>query len=119
MRNKVPRYRSYKNFDADKFRKDLAQVPWSVCEVFGDPNDAWHAWKSMFTPILDEHAPFRTRRIKLVDSAPWITDEVLTAIQSRDDAHETALRFKTRDLWNTYKCARNHVTSLIRQTKSE
>jgi hypothetical protein len=72
----------------------------------------------MFTNILDDHAPFRTRRIK-VSSAPWISDEVLSAMQSRDEAHEAALRFKTRDLWNSYKYARNHVTNLIRQTKSE
>ena len=111
-------FRSYKHFNEEAFQRDLDQVPWSVLDMDEDPNDAWSSWSTLYTEVLDRHAPLRTRRIK-VDSAPWINDDILTAMQVRDEIHQQALRFKTESLWLKYRDSRNKLVSLIRQAKTD
>ena len=111
-------FRSYKHFNEEAFQRDLDQVPWSVLDMDEDPNDAWSSWSTLYTEVLDRHAPLRTRRIK-VDSAPWINDDILTAMQVRDEIHQQALRFKTESLWLKYRDSRNNLVSLIRQAKTD
>ncbi len=91
-------YRSYKSFNAEAFQQDLQQVLWSILDNIEDPNQNWMTWKSFFFAILDKHAPQRIWRIR-TDSAPWINDTILTAMQER----EQACRFNTKDLWKTLK----------------
>ncbi len=111
-------YRSYKSFNAEAFQQDLQQVPWSILDNIEDPNDNWTTWKSFYIAILDKHAPQRIRRIR-TDSAPWINDAIVTAMQERDDKHEQARRFNTKDLWLGYKKARNELVTRIREAKEQ
>ena len=111
-------YRSYKTFNENAFRQDLELAPWSVLDMEDDPNDAWTTWRTLYNEVLDQHAPLKTRRIKS-NSAPWINDSILTAMQHRDETHEQARRFNTSELWTAYRDARNNVGNIVRQAKAE
>ena len=52
-------HRSYKKFIADKFREDLAAVPWSVSDVFDSVDDKVNFFNEMFLQVIDKHAPLR------------------------------------------------------------
>ncbi len=75
-------------------------------------------WKDLYTGILDNHAPIKTRRIK-ADSAPWLNDHITTAMQNRDSVHIQAQRYNTSELWLAYRNARNNVVTQIRLAKEE
>ena len=53
----VHEIRSYKNFNKESFRQDIAWVPWSIIESFDDINDAVEAWNNLFSDVANWHAP--------------------------------------------------------------
>ena len=106
------KYRSFKNFQLDAFLTDLQCVPWSVCSVFNDANDALVCWHSLFIKVVDEHAPMKVRRVKKQRQPDWLTDEICDAIRKRD---QYAKKKNTQE----WRLARNRVNSLIKKSKSE
>jgi hypothetical protein len=66
--------RSCKHFSRTCFEKDLANVPWSVIDIFDSPDDKVDVFNSLFLDVLDLHAPLKTIRIKK-KTAPWITKQ--------------------------------------------
>ena len=106
----VINYRSMKKFNPDNFTKELAEQPWSVIEIFDDPNDALDLWINMFTTVLDKHAPRRTQKVKRVNQPNWINNDILTAIKTRNFFH------KRKDFAN-YRVWRNYVKKLITNAK--
>ena len=57
-------YRSFKNFNRDHFRSDIASQNWNVLDNFQDPNDMWREWKIKFLNVVDTPAPLRTSELK-------------------------------------------------------
>ena len=51
--------RSFKHYNKNHFRRDIASVPWSVIESFDDINDAVVAWNNLFVDVANQHAPGR------------------------------------------------------------
>ena len=62
--------RSYKNYNKESFRQDIARVPWSIIESFEDINDAVEAWNNLFSEEANRHAPLRNIKIKCT-TKPW------------------------------------------------
>ena len=58
--------RSFKNFSKSAFENDLYSVPWSVIDVFDDPDDKVEAFNILFTDMLDYHASVKTVRVKKI-----------------------------------------------------
>ena len=87
---KIIKARSYKNFDQTKFSKDIAEAPWSVCEVFDDLDDCYWAWKHIFGEICNKHAPFREIKVRR-QSLPWISPKIRHLMNVR---YKTLLRAK-------------------------
>ena len=83
---KIIMARSYKNFDQAKFSTDIAETPWSVCEVFDDLDDCHWAWTHIFGQICDGHAPLRKIKVRS-QSLPWVTPQI---------RHLMNLRFNTQ-----------------------
>ena len=79
-------YRSQKNFNEDSFLKSLEEAPWSTIDTFDDPDDALDTFNSLFTQILDIHAPIKTKRVKHVNQPDWFNTDSLNAIKQRDKA---------------------------------
>ena len=67
---------------------------------------------STFTKIIDKHLPLVTKRIKRPKQPEWITNNILLAINKRENAK------KNKDEHN-YKYWRNEATKLLRDAKKE
>ena len=50
---KIIKFRSFKNFDPERFEEHLASAPWHVGEVFDDIDDQAGYWNSLMTEVLD------------------------------------------------------------------
>jgi hypothetical protein len=57
-------FRSYKNFCEENFVKDLATAQLHVSEVFDDVNDCCWAFTKLQTDVMDEHAPFKKKKLR-------------------------------------------------------
>ena len=55
-------YQNMKTFSPGTFCQDLKLVPWSVCDIFDDVDDRYYVWNSLFTEVVNDHAPLKTRR---------------------------------------------------------
>ena len=115
-------FRNFKNFDANAFKKDLSELPWSIIEIFVDPNDAWLTFKDLFMKTADSHAPYIQRRIKS-QSEPWINEEVLQLIHEKEKLiRELSLNDNAENdpiKWERYREVRNTLTATTRRVKKE
>lgn len=105
-------YRSFKNFDENKFINELKSAPWDAVHIFEHPDDILEAWTDLFLEIVDNNVPLKQHRVKHKNQPKWLTPEILDAIKTRD-------RHKALGNENDYKIWRNKVTHLIRKSKKE
>ena len=103
-------YRSFKNFDENKFINELQSAPWDAVHIFEHPDDILEAWTDLFLEIVDNNVPLKQHRVKHENQPKWLTPEILDAIKTRD-------RYKAMGNENDYKIWRNKVTHLIRKSK--
>jgi hypothetical protein len=80
------KYRHLKNFNADKFLCDLSKQPWSIINMFNDPDDALDTFNKLFLETLNEHAPYKQKRVKHKNQADWFNEDIANAMRNRDHA---------------------------------
>ena len=103
-------YRSFKNFDENKFIDDLKSTPWDIIKVFDDVNDIVETWSNLFCEIVDKHLPLRQHRVKRKQQPKWLTADIIDAFKTRD-------RFKSLNNQEQYKIWRNKVNKMIKASK--
>ena len=86
--------RSFKHYNKNHFRRDIASVPWSVIESFDDINDAVVAWK------------------------PWITNDLKELMAERDYALRIAKRSGNQEQWNEYRRLKNFTNRKIKSAEA-
>ena len=75
--------RNMKKFNEEAFVADVACICWkTVVNNFSD-NDMIREWSSLFSAIVEKHAPIRELRVSDRNS-PWITSEPKSLMISRD-----------------------------------
>ena len=104
--HKSIKYRSFKSFDENAFLHDLSAVPWSNIESYGNIDNIFDAWYSLFISVIDKHAPIKTHRIKNEIQPEWVTADILDKIKQRDN-------LKKEGKIDEYRIARNEVSTLI------
>lgn len=82
-------YRSYKNFNKELFLSDLESQPWSVLDMFDDPDDVLDFFLKVFLDVMDKHLPKKERRVKYKQQPDWFNQEIADAISSRDQAKKS------------------------------
>ena len=87
-------------------------VPWEIIENFDTIDDVVLAWTSLFTEVLDKHAPIKSHRIKRKYQPEWLTSEILDLIKERN-------RYKLNGNMDAYRTLRNKVSALIAISKKE
>jgi hypothetical protein len=103
--------RNYKNYDANKFFKDLTNVQFQVIDIFDDIDDQINAFNLLFTQVLD--APVKKIKIRSKPN-PYITPEIKALMRERDKWHKSASKTKDRLHWNAYRFFRQEVKREIR-----
>ena len=105
-------YRSFKNFDENKFHADLQAVPWDLIHLFDDTDDVLEVWNDLFLEVVDKNIPLKQHRVKNINQPQWLTPDILDAMKCRD-------RHKSLGNDGQYKYWRNKVLNLIRKAKQE
>ena len=81
--------RSFKNYTADQFSSDIAQVLWEAVKLMASVEDKVDAFNDLFLKCLDNHAPIKTLKLKR-KSNPSITAEIRERINTRNKLHKRA-----------------------------
>ena len=103
-------YRSFKNFNEDKFTEDLQSVPWDTIKIFDDTDDIMEAWLDLFLQVVDKHIPIKQHRVKQKNQPQWLSPEILDAMKCRD-------RHKSIGNEDEYKLWRNKTIKMIQKAK--
>ena len=111
-------HRSFKNFSKSIFEADLSLVPWSIINVFDDPDDKVDTFNSLFMEVLDIHAPLKTVRVKK-NPTPWINKTIRREMDRRDRLFRFYHRNPSVASRDIYKAQRNRVVWLQRKAKYE
>ena len=82
--NNCIQYRNMKRFDAELFKQTLMQTPWDSVGIFDQTDDVLDSWEKLFIDRLEQHCPWRTKRVAWVNQAPWITPVIIKQLQFRD-----------------------------------
>ena len=56
-------YWNLKQLDENKFRESLQKAPWDAAFVFENIDDVVNAWVDLFTQVVNDHIPFKQKRI--------------------------------------------------------
>ncbi len=113
------KYRNFKIFDETKFQKDISEAPWNILEISDDPNERLDLFEQLFLKIVDDHAPFVERRVKVLQQPQWWTDDIQSAIENRFYLFKLFSKDKLDSAAKVlYQRARKDVSYMIRQPKN-
>ena len=114
---RIIKCRNFKNFDQSKFISDIvhSNIFERILQI-SKVNDAWQFFKTEYLFICNKNAPLREIRVKHRFN-PWFSNEIQQAIYERNRLHKLAILKKSVELFKEFTCARNKVTSLVRQAK--
>ena len=112
-------FRSLKNFNIDNFCSDLNDAPIiTVMNCFEDVDDITFAFQSLYTAILDEHAPLKSVHVQ-GNQVPFMNESWRKAIRHRNHLWRMFTRDRTDANYAAYKSQRNICTSLRRKAIKE
>ena len=110
--------RSFKHFKNQDFLKDLKEAGLEDFQNLNDPDAMWDIWKEKFLNVVNKHAPLKRSRVRNKRS-PWITDDIISLIRTRDSLKRKAVINNTLNDWSEYKNARNKTNNKIKQAKTD
>ena len=102
-------YRSYKNFDEEKFMEDVAATNFSF--KTNDANENYFLLTDKFSKIVDKHAPLK-RKVLRGNHAPFINKELRKAIYTRTRLKNKFNKIPSEENKILYKKQRNICVSL-------
>ena len=116
---KMSLYRTFRNFEVDKFVEDLDKCDWSsFYNKEGNVELMWEEFKRIYINICDKHAPYVNVKKKFKRS-PWITDAYLHIARERDYTHKQFVKTKDHKFLDKFKYFRNKANNLNKKLKSE
>ena len=72
-------------------------------------------WESLLKQAVDHHTPLKRVNLKS-NHLPWINPAIQTQMRIRNLLYKKFRRIPTNENWNKYRCQRNKVTALERQS---
>ena len=108
-----------KNLSKSQFLEDLQKINWKgIVSHTDDVNIIVEKWKTMFSLVLEKHAPLRNRRVS-EKFCPWITKDFKPMCASRDKLRKKAVKSKSEVLFDAYKQMRNKVNKVNIELKRD
>lgn len=109
-KGKPIKYRSYKHFNDEAFRKDMETIPLSVLEIFDDVSDKHWAYSHLTMAVVDEHAPLKTRYGS--HQCAHMNSKLRKAIYKKRMARNQYMKDRSNNrLWENYRKARNEYVN--------
>ena len=98
--------RSYKTFSPSQFQNDLDVVPWSLLEIFDDPDDKLNAYNLLLKDVVDKCAPLLNKK-EHKNASPWITEDLRKKMLHRNRLYRKFLKSRLQSDLVTYRNFRN------------
>ena len=118
QQGKIVKFRSSREFDAEKYKSDLIQAPWHVSEIFDIVDDKASFLGTLLFSIVDTHLPMKKMRVRAKD-VRYMTKEWKSAIRAKRKAARKYLKDQSRENWEAKRLARNEATRLRRKAIRE
>ena len=112
-------YRCFKRYDKVKFNRNLENANWSFLDSISDINTTLNTWCNLFSEIAGKHAPIKSRRVKCLNKAPWITPELTKLMRERDFHQKQAHKTNSEYHWVKFRQLRNFINNQIKLAKSK
>ena len=115
---KILTRRDFRNFDEEKFVRDMECAPWgNILAVADDDIDnKVTIFENIHREIIDKHAPFRTFRVTR-PASPWLNDKIKKLMDDRDKYKNKFNLDKNSETEEIYKILRNSVCQEVRREK--
>ena len=107
-------YRSYKNFDDEKFANDIASAPFHVAKIFDDVDDMSSYVSKLLGKIIDYHAPVKCKNIKC-NSVPFMNSQLHKAMNKRNMARNK-FRKNGHKYWEEHRRQRNKTVAIRKKS---
>lgn len=96
---------------------DLECVPFDVVYVFDDIKDICCGWEKMYTNVLNDHAPIKSRNIRTAPGqSKFITLEIRKEMWKRNARKRKYYKTRSSEDWEVYRIQRNRVVSMRRKS---
>ena len=105
---KTVTYRSYKQFDENKFKSDIKK--------FMNVKFNFTEFNNTFLKLLDKHAPLKKRIIR-ANEVPYMTKALRKAIMRRSQLETKYHKHKTDEYKLLYKKQKNYVSRLYKKER--
>ena len=116
---------NWSQFQSEEFVRNFRSLDWrETLSLEGRNIDtSFESFLTKVNTLVDRHVPVATLTRKQRNKKPWITPEILKAMQKRDSYLRKSLKCKSeesRDFYfTTFRRFRNNVVSLCRRSKAK
>ncbi|XP_067017110.1 uncharacterized protein [Acropora muricata] len=107
-------YRETKILNLDELLQSLERIPWDTAFVLEDFDDILNALESMLNEVLDQHLPWKNRRVKRQNRPSWMNEEIMEWIRQRDNLLKIARRTNLSIDWSLYTRAKCKTSNSIK-----
>ncbi|PFX22378.1 Aminopeptidase N [Stylophora pistillata] len=107
------KYRDMKNRNTNELLASLNCISWDTCFTHDNINNILNAFRDKVNTVLDEHIPFKAKRVKRQHQPPWIT----TAVKERDKLLKIARKSNLQADWNQFEHPKCKTSNLIKKAK--
>jgi hypothetical protein len=108
-------YRSFKNFDHEKFLQELQSEQLDVITEHSNVETAYHNFETTFIKVVDKNIPLKKRRY-ITHPAPFMNKRLRQEIYKKRTLHNKFLKQKTNQNWKAYRKQRNFVNKLKKKS---
>ena len=105
-------YRSYKQFDKEKFREDLK----NKLNLETENGTKYQLFEKTFLEVLERHAPLK-RKLLRANEVPYMTKALRKAIATRSRLENRFHRLKTSDSKKAFRKQRNYCSRLYKKER--
>ena len=107
--------RSYTNYDKQAFQAQIRYHPkwmdfWNYKE--NEPDKMWEVLLEIIQERADALCPLKKMKIR-DDTPQWITKDILSEINHKDNLYKKAKNLGTPESWNLFKRKKNEVKKLL------
>ena len=113
LKPKDVHYRSYKNFNEEKFLSDVKETDFPF--KTSNPDENYSVLTNVFSNIVNIHAPLK-KKILRGNKAPFMNKELRKAIHTRSRLRNRYFKNPTKENETSYKKQRNKCVSLRRRS---
>ena len=105
-------YRSYKNFDQDKFKKDLKN------KLQNKTVSEYETFENIFLTVLENHAPLKKKIIR-ANHSPYVTKALRKAIMKRSSLENKYYKDRGSESFKLYKKQKNYCSKLYKKERKK